>query len=260
MHLIQSWNAQSQTRVRMPPKLPFSYGICIKHYHAGDNERFTENVWMKAVSDASQMITFCGIGARFDRAHTYYAHTRDTSVATSSKCPPVALRAVPSKSLAKWLRSVPWSKGDFPRSNNFPESQTPCWRSNMSTHLVAPAMYVLNEKLQGQKPHGKWKERAHVGVYLGHSPPRHSSTVTYVLNMTTGHMSAQFHLVFDDHFDTILTTKTMSQSLCKTCQIYLIRNPTSHLRHLWLTLHLIYQGASKLHGIIQIGMSPRMFW
>ena len=82
----------------------------------------------------------------------------------------------------------------------------------MSTHSVAPAMYVLNEKLQGQKPHGKWKERAHVGVYFGHSP-RHSSTVAYVLNMTTGHVSAQFHLVFDDHFDTVLTTQTTSHSL-----------------------------------------------
>jgi len=40
-----------------------SYGICIKHYHA-DNGRFAENVWMKAVSDANQMITFCGIGAQ----------------------------------------------------------------------------------------------------------------------------------------------------------------------------------------------------
>ena len=39
-----------------------SYGIRIKHYHA-DNGRFSGNVWMKAVSDANQTITFCGVGA-----------------------------------------------------------------------------------------------------------------------------------------------------------------------------------------------------
>ena len=51
----------------------------------------------------------------------------------------------------------------------------------------------------------KWSERSRIGVYLGHSP-HHATSVAWVLNITTGHVSPQFHVVFDDHFDTALQT------------------------------------------------------
>ena len=41
-----------------------------------------------------------------------------------------------------------------------------------------------------------------MGVYLGHSP-RHASNVALVLNITTGHVSPQYHLIFDDDFSTV---------------------------------------------------------
>ena len=39
-------------------------------------------------------------------------------------------------------------------------------------------------------------------VYLGHSN-EHSSTVALILNPKTGHVSSQFHVIFDDHFETV---------------------------------------------------------
>ena len=46
------------------------------------------------------------------------------------------------------------------------------------------------------------ERRARAGVYLGHSPT-HTGNVALVLNLQTGHVSPQYHLVFDDGFTTV---------------------------------------------------------
>jgi hypothetical protein len=48
----------------------------------------------------------------------------------------------------------------------------------------------------------KWDPKAHTGIYLGHSP-LHAGSVAMVLNLRTGLVSPQFHVVFDDDFLTI---------------------------------------------------------
>ena len=39
-----------------------------------------------------------------------------------------------------------------------------------------------------------------MGIYVGRSPS-HASNVALILNPRTGHVSPQFHVVFDDDFD-----------------------------------------------------------
>ena len=51
-------------------------------------------------------------------------------------------------------------------------------------------VYVLAKKLP------KWKKRARRGIFLGFSE-QHHSTVALVLNPSTGHVSPQYHVVFD---------------------------------------------------------------
>ena len=64
-------------------------------------------------------------------------------------------------------------------------------------------VYVLESKLQGNsKGIPKWEPRSRLGVYLGHSP-LHAGSVALVLNPGTGHVSPQYHLVFDDEFFTV---------------------------------------------------------
>eukprot|EP00957_Ditylum_brightwellii_P192358 14643395-Ditylum_brightwellii.AAC.1 len=48
----------------------------------------------------------------------------------------------------------------------------------------------------------KWDPRSRVLVYLGHSP-HHAGNVAQVLNLQTGHVSQQYHLVLDDKFTTV---------------------------------------------------------
>ena len=48
----------------------------------------------------------------------------------------------------------------------------------------------------------KWKWRSHRGIYLGLSKVQ-SSNIHLVLNPNTGHVSPQYHLVFDYNFSTV---------------------------------------------------------
>ena len=69
-------------------------------------------------------------------------------------------------------------------------------------HVFGCPVYVLEPQLQDAKKLPKWKRRSHRGIYLGLSKV-HSSNVHLVLNPNTGHISPQYHLVFDDSFSTV---------------------------------------------------------
>ncbi len=50
----------------------------------------------------------------------------------------------------------------------------------------------------------KWEPGSWLGIYVGHSPfPSHASFVALALNPWMGHVSPQYHVVFDDLFTTV---------------------------------------------------------
>ena len=65
---------------------------------------------------------------------------------------------------------------------------------------------MLDEQLQSGRPYQKWRQRAHVGIYLGQSP-LHNRNVALVLRRNTGHVSPQFHVKFDPSFHTVQQDK-----------------------------------------------------
>jgi hypothetical protein len=70
-------------------------------------------------------------------------------------------------------------------------------------HTFGCPIYVLQDPLQmagGKIP--KWNSRVQLGIYLGQSPI-HSSNIALILNLMTGHVSAQFQVSFYDNFSTI---------------------------------------------------------
>ena len=69
-------------------------------------------------------------------------------------------------------------------------------------HVWGCPCYVLDTKLQDGGHIPKFEPGSRRGVNLGWSP-LHASTVPLVLNLTTGHVSPQFHVVFDDWFTTV---------------------------------------------------------
>ena len=71
-------------------------------------------------------------------------------------------------------------------------------------HTFGCPVYILDAQIQsiggGVTP--KWDPHACLGIYLGHSPS-HAGSVALVINTKTGLVSLQFHLVFDDNFETV---------------------------------------------------------
>ena len=68
--------------------------------------------------------------------------------------------------------------------------------------LGAAPTYVLQARLQNGQKIPRWDLRSRRGQYLGVSP-LHASSVGLVRNPKTGRVSPQFHMVFDDWFETI---------------------------------------------------------
>ncbi len=70
-------------------------------------------------------------------------------------------------------------------------------------HAWGCPVFVLDGHYQ-TNPKGvpKWEPQSQVGIYMGHTPG-HAALVAMVLNPTMGHVSLQFHVVFDDTFSTV---------------------------------------------------------
>ena len=69
-------------------------------------------------------------------------------------------------------------------------------------HTWGCPVYVLDPTLQAGKKIPRWEPRSRHGVFVGLSMI-HSSEVPLVLNLSTGSITPQYHVVFDDRFSTV---------------------------------------------------------
>jgi hypothetical protein len=72
----------------------------------------------------------------------------------------------------------------------------------VNAHPWGCPVYVLRPRLQDGGKVPKWEPRSRQGQYMG-SSPLHASTVGLIRNLRTNHISPQFHVVYDDSFDTV---------------------------------------------------------
>ena len=69
-------------------------------------------------------------------------------------------------------------------------------------HVLFCPFFVLDSRLQDRVSLPRWDGRVRADMHVGRSP-QHASGVALALNLSTGHMSPQFHVVFDDKFETV---------------------------------------------------------
>ena len=62
--------------------------------------------------------------------------------------------------------------------------------------------YVLDPRLQDGKKIPKWEPRSRRGQYVGASP-LHAASVGIIRNLRTNNLSPQFHVVYDNYFETV---------------------------------------------------------
>ncbi len=71
------------------------------------------------------------------------------------------------------------------------------------SHVWGCPAVVLEPKLQNDQKLPKWNWCACVGQFLGYLDD-HSPLVANVRHMSTGHVFLQFHVVFDDLYETVI--------------------------------------------------------
>jgi len=184
-------------------------GVQVLHYHA-DNGVFDSQAWRNHCSDNNQGLTFAAVGAHHQngRAERRIRELQELARAMlihASKRWPTAINA------HLWPYAIRMANDSYNEAMSRDGSISPVEKFSRSMVRPNPKFsqpfgcpcYVLNEKLQSVKGlQNKWKERSRVGVYLGRSP-QHARSVALVLNLTTGHVSPQFHVAFDPSFQTV---------------------------------------------------------
>ena len=192
--------------------------MVIQNYHA-DNGRFAERLFLDPAALKGQTVSLCGVNAHFqngiaekrirdltEQARTSLLHGMNQwPSAVTVNLWPYALRfandthnATPSIKVGRSPLEV--------------FSDTPIRPQVLNFHPPFCPVYVLHNGLQGGgKRPNKWVRRSRVAIYLG-SSPRHSQSVALVLSLTTGHVSPQFHLKFDDFFESVQENKSLPQS------------------------------------------------
>ena len=183
-------------------------GVTVRHYHA-DNGRFSDKGFVNHVAKCRQSITYCGVNAHFQngmaekRIRDLQEQTTTMLVHAESKWPnvitsnlwPYALREA-----NETLNATPNKVTGKVANQTFSGNDAPTVLRHY--HPFGCPTYVLNDSLAAGKSIPKWQKRARLGVYLGRSP-NHAQSVALVLNLATGLVSPQFHLKFDDLFETI---------------------------------------------------------
>jgi len=202
-------------------KYALDSGVTIKRYHA-DNGIFKAHAWVEDCRNKGQGLTFAGVNAHHQNG-VAEKRIRDiqelarTQMIFAKRRWPDAIDA-PLWPYALRMANQILNETPLP-SDTTHRSATQIFTSSVVDHnpkhyrTFGCPVYVLNEPLQHAGGIlGKWSDRSKVGVYLGQSP-KYNRNVALVLSLTTGLVSPQFHVEFDDTFQTVKQEQDRWKSL-----------------------------------------------
>jgi Reverse transcriptase (RNA-dependent DNA polymerase) len=189
-----------------------SNGVNIHHYRA-DNGRFADNAWKEDVLSKGQRLTFCGVSAHHQngkaekRIRDLQDLARTSLLHANQRWPSAVTAQLWPYALRKANDSL--NKSVHPKHGNSPMelfTRTKVLPNVSEDHPFGCPAYALDSNLQNQKKINKWACRARMAIYLGPSP-HHAQSVGLLLSLRTGLVSPQFHVRYDDSFETVKSTK-----------------------------------------------------
>jgi hypothetical protein len=186
-------------------------GISIRKYHA-DNGVFALNLFKEDCALLGQRYLFSGVGAHHQNgiaeqnlktvsqwAHANMLHFAHHWPAKANVC--------------FWPQAIDYPLWVFNRLPNLVNGLLPnkIWSSCCApteefnwSHVFGCPVYVLDAALQDGYKIPRWVPRACLRIFLGFST-LHSSQVPIIMNVDTGKISPQFHVIFDDKFETVVS-------------------------------------------------------
>jgi hypothetical protein len=186
-------------------------GVSVNEYHT-DNGVFNAQTFMQEIANKGQGIQFCGVSAHHQNgvaengikvvvqnARTMMLHValRWPGYADQDLWPMAMCHAV-----HLWNHTPKMSTGLAP-SEIFSGTKSDCTHL-LNAHPWGCPVYILEPKLCDGHKIPKWEPRSRRGQFMGISP-NHASCVHLVRNLQTGSITPQYHLVFDDFFETIFS-------------------------------------------------------
>ena len=187
------------------------FGVEVKRYRA-DNVPFSAEAFKRDLEVNNQTIDFSGVGAHHQNGVakqaigtiTCFAHA--TLLQQAIMWPDQAdLKLWPfamDHAVFLW-NHLPKQEGGLSPMEVLSKQVMHNYEALVRSHVWGCPVYVLDPKLQDGKKLPKWDPRARRGMYLWCSTNHSSASIAKVLNLCTGYVSPQFHLVFDDKFTSV---------------------------------------------------------
>lgn len=203
------------------------YDVKITEYRA-DNGVFKSRDFKVSITNNNQTISFCGVGAHHqngvaERHIGIIVHRARTMLLHANEMWPKGIDAelwtfAINYAIDQW-NSTPKKSLNFltpdevfsgiTKRHSFDKPATSLNTSERRALDISPAfhtwgcpVYVLRSPLQDGRSLPAFAPRAREGIFVGWSK-EHARNVAMVLNPKTDHISCQFHVIFDDKFDTV---------------------------------------------------------
>ena len=228
-------------------RLALDHGVIVQQYLT-DSGTFKANAFVQQIRNAQQRLRFCGTNAHHQNGVAERAVQQVSNMARAmllhasshwkdgidSSLWPMAV-----KYATHVYNTTPKTNGIAP-ADIFLGSQVTRHRLQ-HLHVWGCPVYILDPTLQAGKKLPRWSPRSCRGIFVGYSQD-HASEVPQVLNLQTGSITTQFHVVFDDLFSTVPSIGKDElpdghwESLCLDHSIYIPQDsPPAYLHDDWLT-------------------------
>ncbi len=183
----------------------------IKEYHA-DNGVFASSTFKENCALLNQKYSFSNVGAHHQngiaeqniKTVAQWAHANMLHFAHHWQA---------QANVRFWPQAIDYALWVFNRLPNlvnglltnkiWSSCRAPTEEFNRS-HVFGCPVIVLDATLQDGHKIPKWVPRACLGVFLGFST-LHSSQIPIIMNVDMGKISPQFHVIFDDKFETVMS-------------------------------------------------------
>ena len=185
-------------------------GVVVQRYMSDNGKAFTSKEFQDHLSHFEQVSKFAGVGAHHHNAQaerairTIMSISRTMMIHSGIHWPEMARPTLWPMAVAHAcyvFNHVPDTSTGLSPSDLFTKMRWPHKRFH-DFHVWGCPVYVLDKSLQDGKKIPKWRPRSNRSIYMGVSL-NHASSVPLVLNVSTGAVTPQFHIVFDDWFATV---------------------------------------------------------
>ncbi len=186
--------------------------VCeVKHYHGNNGIFSAEGFWCDC-EEKQKSQSFSGNGAQHQNVRAEHAiqtimYTARTFMVHAS----LHWTERGSDDLSLWSFAVKHLVWVYNHNPNVWSGLTPLelitrehsdYKDFLSCHVWGCPVFVLEAKLQNDQKLPKWNQQAQMGQFVGFSD-KYSSLVANVRHLSTNFISPQFHVVFDDLFETV---------------------------------------------------------